>query len=84
MESQLQKIIKKKKESQLQKLCYALKVLIGVEKQSRSFIDQSTQLFPALLQIASGDALKKISRQNSTRRDTTPGIFLYDINSLIS
>lgn len=74
----------KKKESQLQKLCYALKVLIGVEKQSRSFIDQSTQLFPALLQIASGDALKKISRQNSTRRDTTPGIFLYDINSLIS
>lgn len=55
--------------NQSERLCYALKVLIGVEKQSRSFIDQSTQMFAALLQIASQDNHNKISLRNNMPED---------------
>ncbi|XP_056177195.1 protein STICHEL-like 2 isoform X2 [Syzygium oleosum] len=55
--------------NQSERLCYALKVLVGVEKQSRSFIDQSTQIFAALLQIASQDNHNKISPRNIMPED---------------
>ncbi|XP_031406281.1 protein STICHEL-like 2 isoform X2 [Punica granatum] len=52
-----------------EKLCYALKVLVELEKQPRSFIDQSTQIFAALLQIASPDAPQRTSRRNYIAKD---------------
>ncbi|XP_030515846.2 protein STICHEL-like 4 [Rhodamnia argentea] len=52
-----------------ERLCYALKVLVEVEKQSRSSIDQSTQIFAALLQIASQDNHNNISLRNIMPED---------------